>query len=115
MDKAFALAILAPLAAAALAGQAVAADVARGKELYVKTGCWGCHGYAGQGGVAGPKIAPEPMPLEALITFLRKADATRMPPYNAVELPDKDVADIHAYMASLPKPADWRTIPLLRP
>jgi mono/diheme cytochrome c family protein len=115
MHKAFALAVLNLVAMISTAGGVAAADAVRGKELYVKTGCWGCHGYAGQGGVAGPKIAPDPMPLEALITFLRKADATRMPPYNAVELPDKDVADIHAYMASLPKPADWRTIPLLRP
>jgi mono/diheme cytochrome c family protein len=115
MKRAFALALLTSVVAAASAGQVIAADVTRGKEAFIKNGCWGCHGYAGQGGVAGPKIAPDPMPLEALTTFLRKADATRMPPYSEVSLPDSDVADIHAYLSSLPKPADWRTIPLLKP
>lgn len=94
--------------------QAAKGDAKKGREIFVKTGCWGCHGYNGQGGVTGPKIAPEPMPLEALITFLRKADSTRMPPYDAKGLPDADVGHIHAYLASLPKPADWKTIPLLK-
>jgi mono/diheme cytochrome c family protein len=115
MQKAFAFALLTSIAATTFVAPASAADATRGKELFVKNGCWGCHGFAGQGGVAGPRIAPGPMPVEALTMFLRKADATRMPPYNAVSLPDSDVADIHAYLSSLPKPADWRTIPLLKP
>lgn len=100
----------------ALPAGADAADPKRGREIYVKVGCWGCHGYNGQGAtaVSAPKIAPDPMPLEALIVFLRKADRTLMPPYDAKGLPDKDVADIHAYLASQPKTADWKTIPLLK-
>lgn len=99
------------------AGSATAADPKRGKEIFSKVGCWGCHGYNGQGATAvqAPKIAPDPMPLEALITFLRKADRTLMPPYDAKGLPDADVADIHAWLASQPKPADWKTNPLLQP
>jgi len=54
------------------------------------------------------------MPLEALITFLRNADKTQMPPYDAKGLPDAEVRDIHAYLASQPKGADWKTIPLLK-
>lgn len=105
--------------AGAIAGVATTADAAdpkRGREIFVKAGCWGCHGYNGQGATAvnAPKIAPDPMPLDALIVFLRKADRTLMPPYDAVGLPDTDVADIHAYLVAQPKPADWKTIPLLK-
>jgi hypothetical protein len=28
-------------------------------------------------------------------------------------LPNADLADIHAYLSSVPKPADYKTIPLL--
>ena len=109
-----ALALGAGMAATTIAADA--ADTRRGREIYVKTGCWGCHGYNGQGSssVQAPKIAPDPMPLEALITFLRKADSTLMPPYDAKGLPDADVADIHAYLASQPKTPDWKSIPLLK-
>lgn len=114
--------LLSGLAAACLlvvagAGTASAADPKRGREIFLKVGCWGCHGYNGQGATAvnAPKIGPDPMPLEAMIAFLRKADRTAMPPYDAKGLPDADVADIHAYLASQPKAADWKSIPLLKP
>lgn len=111
---AFGLAALVGLAAWSDASHA--ADPKRGREIFVKTGCWGCHGYNGQGAtsVAAPKLAPDPMPLEAMISFLRNADRTQMPPYDAKGLPDADVADIHAYLAAQPKPADWKSIPLLK-
>src|SRR2546430_13714370 len=53
---------------------AVAAGSAeKGKTAYVKHGCWQCHGFVGQGGVTGPKLAPNPMPPEALSAFVRNA------------------------------------------
>ena len=36
-----------------------------------------------------------------------------MPPYREPVLSNGDIADIHAYLASVPKPADYKTIPLL--
>lgn len=90
------------------------ADAKKGREIYVKVGCWGCHGYNGQGGVAGPKIAPDPMPTEALVAYLRNASSTRMPPYDAKGLPDGDVAHIRAFLASIPKTGDWKSNPLLK-
>jgi mono/diheme cytochrome c family protein len=93
-------------------GAAVAASAEKGKELFVKNGCWQCHGFVGQGGVAGPKIAPDPMPAEAFVSFLRNSNRA-MPPYREAILPDADVADIHAYLASVPKPADYTSVPLL--
>ena len=41
--------------------------------------------------------------------------ASAMPPYPEKILPNDDVADIHAYLTSLPKPPDYKTIPLLNP
>ena len=93
-------------------GAALAADAGKGKQAYMKYGCWQCHGTVGQGGVTGPKLAPEPMPLEAMTAFIRNSNRT-MPPYREQVLPNDDLADIHAYLASIPKPPDYKTIPIL--
>ena len=94
---------------------AVAAGSAeKGKVAYVKNGCWQCHGFTGQGGVAGPKLAPNPMPVEALSAFVRFTNGA-MPPYQKAILSDEDLADIHAYLQSLPKSPDYKSIPLLNP
>ena len=57
--------VLAPAAIAAVFViphvAAFAASAEKGKAAYVKNGCWQCHGFVGQGGLAGPKIAPDPM------------------------------------------------------
>jgi ubiquinol-cytochrome c reductase cytochrome c subunit len=84
----------------------------KGKTAYVKHGCWQCHGFMGQGGVAGPKLAPGPMPVEAFSAFVRMSNRA-MPPYQKAILPDADLADIHAYLQSIPAGKDYRSIPLL--
>ena len=94
-------------------GSALAASAEKGKTAYVKHGCWQCHGFVGQGGGAGPKLAPDPMALAALVPFLRHTNGA-MPPYTEPVLSDGDIADIQAYLESVPKPADYKTIPLLR-
>ena len=86
-------------------------DVARGKAVYVSDGCWQCHGYQGQGG-AGPKLAPNPLPFEALARQLRKPRGT-MPVYTHVTTPDQDVADIYAYLQTIPKAKTVADIPAL--
>ena len=90
-----------------------AADAGRGKELYVKVGCYECHGYEGQGAMTGPKLAPDPMPPDALASFIRNSAPTLMPPYSEKVLGDPEVADIHAYLASIKKPPNPKDIPLL--
>ena len=85
----------------------------KGKQLFVKHGCWQCHGFQGQGGgVAGPALVPEVMPLEAMVNFVRNSSRA-MPPYREAILPDADMKEIHAYLVALPKPADPKSIPLL--
>ncbi len=100
------------LAVLAVQGSALAASAEKGKAAYVKHGCWQCHGFVGQGGAAGPKIAPNPIPLPAMSAFIRNS-ARAMPPYTKAILSEDDLADIHAYLESVPKAADVNTIPLL--
>ena len=89
-----------------------AGSAEKGKAAYVQHGCWQCHGFAGQGGVTGPKLAPNPMPPEALSAFVRNTRGA-MPPYQAAILSDGDIADIHAYLLSIPKAPDYKSIPML--
>ena len=91
---------------------AAAGSAEKGKDAYVKHGCWQCHGFMGQGGVAGPKLAPGPIPVEAFSAFVRLSNRA-MPPYQKAILPDADLADIHAYLESIPAAKDYKSIPLL--
>jgi mono/diheme cytochrome c family protein len=91
---------------------APAGDVAKGKQLYTDYGCYQCHGREGQGGVAGPRIAPNPIPLQALTRYVRQP-AGQMPPYTEKVVSDAELADIHAFLRSIPQPRPSRDIPLL--
>ena len=91
---------------------APASSTAAGKAAYTKNGCWQCHGQQAQGGAAGPRLGPRPMPLAALTAYVR-TPAGEMPPYTAKVLSDRDVADIHAFLSALPAPAPVADIPLL--
>lgn len=107
--------VLAALAAGLLFAHsaALAADAARGKVLFTqKYGCYQCHGDAGQGAVTGPKLAPNPLPYEALSTFVRTTNR-QMPPFKEAVLPEADLQDMYAYLQSIPPSADWHSIPLL--
>src|SRR5258707_139536 len=98
----------AALGAAALESSAMAQTPApagtatHGRQIYTAYGCWQCHGYQGQGSAAGPKLAPSPLPFEAVSRQLRKP-RDRMPIYTSVTVPDSEVADIYAYLSSIPK------------
>ena len=93
-------------------GAAFAASAEKGKAAYVKNGCWQCHGTQGQGGVAGLKLAPEPLAVEAFTAFVRGSNRF-MPPYMEAILSNEDLADIHAYLETIPKAPDPKGIPLL--
>jgi ubiquinol-cytochrome c reductase cytochrome c subunit len=89
-----------------------AADADNGKKLYATIGCYECHGRVGQGGGAGPKLAPRPIPLQALVAYVRHPSGA-MPPYTSKLVTDAELADIHAFLATIPPPA--KDIPLLNP
>ena len=106
------------VAAAGLAVRAAdmpaAGGAARGRLLYMSTGCYECHGTVGQGGRAtGPALLPALLPLQAFISQLRDP-ADRMPPYTAKVMSVRDIAAIRAYLASLPPPPDPADIALLQ-
>jgi mono/diheme cytochrome c family protein len=77
--------------------------VARGKTLFARVGCYECHGYAGQGGAAGPRIAAR-LPYAAFAAYVRHP-SREMPPYTAKVLSDADLAAIFAYVSALPAPS----------
>jgi ubiquinol-cytochrome c reductase cytochrome c subunit len=93
-------------------GDGFAASAEKGKQLFIKNGCWQCHGERGQGGIAGLKLAPDPIPFDTLKTFVRTTNRA-MPPFREAILPDEDLADIYAYLQSIPKGPDAKSIPLL--
>jgi mono/diheme cytochrome c family protein len=96
-------------------GSVLAASAENGKAGFLKYGCWQCHGTQGQGSVAtsnGKVLAPDPLPYEAFSGFVRSTDGA-MPPYSEKILPDEELTDIHAYLLSIPKAANYKSIPLI--
>jgi mono/diheme cytochrome c family protein len=99
----------------ALAQDRSSGDVANGKRVYLADGCFMCHGRAGQGGAMNypaPAIAKLEMPVESFVSFLRDAP-NDMPAYSTDVLSDKDAADIHAFLQSLPGRKPAKEFPLL--
>jgi mono/diheme cytochrome c family protein len=94
------------------AAAASAGNAQNGKQLFTADGCYECHGRAAQGGV-GPRLGPHPLPLAAIITYIRQPTA-EMPPYTAKVISDAEIADIVAFLQSIPDPPKADTIPLLK-
>jgi mono/diheme cytochrome c family protein len=100
------------VSAGAVAQDTPKGDPVNGKKLFETIGCFECHGYAGQGGAAGPKLI-DPPPYPAFILQLR-TPRQQMPPYTAKVLSDQQAADIYAHLQEFPKPPDPATIRLLQ-
>jgi mono/diheme cytochrome c family protein len=100
---------------AALAQNAASGDAVNGRRVYLADGCFECHGRAGQGGAMNypaPAIAQVEMPVESFVAFLREAPRD-MPAYSTAVLSDKEAADIHAFLQSLPGRKPAKDFPLL--
>jgi ubiquinol-cytochrome c reductase cytochrome c subunit len=87
----------------------------RGKTAFMNAGCYTCHGTVGQGG-AGARLAPKPRAQAAFVAYVRSGRrgwsvAGGMPAYPPKFLSDADLADIYAYLSSIPAP---REIPMLK-
>jgi mono/diheme cytochrome c family protein len=83
-----------------------------GKKLYVTYFCWSCHGSSGRAGGAAPAITPSTRSAEDLIKYIRKPRGN-MPPYTSKSISDREIADIAAFLKTVPKDPDPKTIPLL--
>jgi mono/diheme cytochrome c family protein len=88
-----------------------AASVQQGHELYLKYSCYACHGYDGHGG-AGARLVPLAI-TEARFTAYVRNPRGRMPPYTDRVLSDAELADLLAYIKSLPASPSADQIPLL--
>jgi len=103
----------APAAAAPASAPTTAGDAANGKRVFLADGCFYCHGTTGAGGgIAGPRLAPNPLPLEGVKAKVRTASG-RMPVYSAAVLKDAEIADIVAYLQSIPQGKQAKDIPAL--
>lgn len=94
----------------------MAQSAVSGKTLYNdKFMCYTCHGYSGQNG-SGARLVPMKMMQEAFIAYVRSPTApNRMPSFSAKVMSDAELADVYAYITSLPNSApDPKTLPLLK-
>ena len=113
---AIAIATLLPAIVPAASQQASnpAGNAEHGKTLFRETGCYQCHGLAGQGALmTGPRVSRTELPLDAFVNQLRHP-VNQMPPYEAAVVSDRDAADIYAYLRQMPAPLDANSIPLLK-
>jgi mono/diheme cytochrome c family protein len=88
----------------ARAQDAPTGDAVSGKRMFLAVGCMYCHGRAGQGGAMNypaPPLAKTELPFDGFKGVLRQS-LRDMPAYVEALLSDKDVADIYAFLQSLP-------------
>jgi mono/diheme cytochrome c family protein len=96
------------------ADETPAGNAENGKKLFAKYGCYECHGREAQGGgLNGPRLAPDPVPISVLQSYLRHPQG-EMPPYTDKVVSDKDLADIYAFLQSMPQHPSAKTIPILK-
>jgi mono/diheme cytochrome c family protein len=86
-------------------------DADNGKKIYSSYGCYQCHGYAAHGGPGG-RLAPRPIAFAAFARYIRRPTG-QMPPYTAKVVSDQEVADIYAFLLTIPPPPAANTIPIL--
>ena len=90
-------------------------DAANGKRVYLNDNCFTCHGRAGQGGAyngPAPAVAKTPMPFEGFLGQIRNP-SNDMPAYAASVMSDQAVADVLAFLQSLPGPRNPKDIAIL--
>jgi mono/diheme cytochrome c family protein len=115
---AFAVAALSLCAGAvniAAAQDAPQGDAVYGKRIFLRDGCFTCHGRSGQGGAyngPAPILAHTALPFDGFKGQLRNP-SNDMPAYNEAVLSDQDVADIYAFVESLPGPKSAKDFPIL--
>lgn len=87
-------------------------DAASGAKLFVDRACWQCHGLAAQGGgIAGPRLAGRVQVWAAFAAYVRRP-TEEMIPYTPKVLSDTELADIFAWLRSLPPPPSVESLPV---
>jgi mono/diheme cytochrome c family protein len=106
----FAFLVTSTAVSAQAPGTPASGNTQKGKELYLKYSCYACHGYDGHGG-AGARIVPLAMTVTRFTAYVH--NPRRMPPYTDKVLSDAQLADLFAYIKSLPVSPPADQIPLL--
>ena len=88
-------------------------DAKRGEKLFKDYSCYACHGFSGQNG-PGARLVPMKMATVAFIAYVRNPPrANQMPSYSTKVLSDQQMADIWAYLKTLPDSPPAKDIPLI--
>jgi len=91
-----------------------AGNIQNGKKLFTSYGCFECHGHQAEGtSVGGPRLGPNPISFPAFIKYVRQPTG-QMPPFTTKVTSDADLADIYAFLQSLPRPPKADSIPALK-
>ena len=91
-----------------------AGNTQNGKKLFISYGCFECHGRQAEGtSVGGPRLGPNPISFPAFSRYVRQPTG-QMPPFTAKVTSDPDLADIYAFLQSLPLPPKADSIPALK-
>jgi mono/diheme cytochrome c family protein len=98
-------------AIASVLGAQTPGNVQNGKKIFDSYGCYQCHGHDGHGG-AGARLVPNPIPFTAFSKYVRQPTG-EMPPYTSKVVSDQELADIYAFLRSLPQPPSAKSVPIL--
>ena len=101
---------------AARAQDAPPGDAVEGKRLYLAVGCFTCHGRSGQGGAMNgpvPALAKTAMPFDGFKGQLRQP-ISDMPAYSEIVMSDKQIADIYAFLQTLPGPRPTKDMAIFK-
>ena len=91
-----------------------AGNTQNGKKLFTSYGCFECHGHQAEGtSVGGPRLGPNPISFPAFSRYVRQPTG-QMPPFTIKVTSDADLADIYAFLQSLPQPPKADTLPALK-
>ena len=103
------------VSAGAVFGQSkeLTGDAERGKMIFERDACYQCHGHIGQGTIAGARLMQTKLSQAGFIGFVRNPPPSSMPRFQAKILSDQELADIYAYIKSIPAPKAAKDIPLL--
>jgi mono/diheme cytochrome c family protein len=102
LRKFMAMTVLVLAISGAMASIALAQDPANGQVIWEEqSGCKNCHGDNGEGKWAGPLAGTENT-VDEWIAQVRNPRRA-MPAFSAEQISDEQIADVQAYLASLPK------------
>ena len=93
-------------------GQDTSNNAENGKLIFMRNGCYECHGTVGQGTIAGARIGPPRLNEQGVIRYVRRP-AGQMPAFTEKVMSDQALRDVYAFLKTIPPPKPSRDIPLL--